>query len=111
MATLSYSGRIPIDTNADGTVPQAERDKLNTLLDEAITAYEGDQVVLRTAVVHFERGNDAIGTGDLPRAQVEVEANGDLGTLATVEDTLAQQVVQLGLEPDTETAKEAIQVE
>lgn len=110
MPTLSYSGRLSIETNSDGTIPQAERDKLHTLLDDAIAAYEGDDVTLRTAVVHFERNGAGVGTNDMPRAHVDLEAEGSIAELSTVEDTLAQQVVAIGLEPDVQTAKDSVQV-
>jgi hypothetical protein len=110
--TLSYSGRISIETNNDGTVPQAERDKIHTLLDDAIAAYEGDALTMRTAVAHFERdGGAAVGGNDMPRAHVELEASGSFSELSTVEDNLAQEVVNIGMEPDTATAKEAISVQ
>jgi hypothetical protein len=110
-ATLSYSGRIGIQTNDDGTIPQAERDKLHTLLDDAIAAYEGDQLVLRTAVVHFERDGAGLGDNDMPRAHVDMEASGGFSELGTVEENLAQKVVDIGMEPDLDSAKDAIQVE
>jgi uncharacterized alpha/beta hydrolase family protein len=111
MPTLSYSGRLSIETNSDGTIPQAERDKLHGLLDKAIQAYEGDQVTLRTAVVHFERNNQTVGETDMPRVHIEVQKEGSVSDLGTVEDNLAQEVVNIGMEPDTGTAKEAISVQ
>jgi len=110
-ATLSYSGRLSIETNDDGTLPQAEKDKLHTLLDDAIAAYEGDSVSMETAVVHFERESSTIGGNDMPRAHVDLKASGALGDLTTLEETLAQQIVGIGLEPDTQSAKEQIQIE
>jgi hypothetical protein len=110
-ATLSYNGRISIETNSDGTIPQVERDKLHTLLDDSIAAYEGDQLVLRTAVVHFERDGDGVGESDMPRAHVDLKASGTYNELGTIEDILAQKTVDIGLEPDTSTAKETIRVE
>ena len=108
--TLEYSGRLSIDTNDDGTIPQAEKDKLHTLLDDAIAAYEGDQVVLPTAVVHFEREDGTVGTDDMPRAHVELSASGSLSELETIETTLAQQIVAIGLEASETDAKDAITV-
>ena len=109
-ATLEYSGRISVSTNDDGTIPQAEKDKLHTLLDDTIAAYEGDQVVLRTAVVHFERDNNTVGDNDMPRAHVDIEASGSYSNLATIQDNLAQKVVGIGMEADVETAKDSIEV-
>jgi len=109
MPTLSYSGRLPVETNDDGTLPGAERTKLHDLLDDAINAYEGNDVVMRTAVAHFERDGD-VGASDMPRAHVELEAHGEIGELQTLETTLAQQVVGIGLEATEADAKDAIQV-
>lgn len=109
MPTLSYSGRLPVETNADGTIPQTERDKLHDLLDSAIGAYEGDDVVMRTAVAHFERDGD-VGRSDMPRFHVELEAHGEISELQTLEFTLAQQVVGIGMEASEAEAKDAIQV-
>lgn len=108
-AKLSYSGRMPVETNDDGTVPQAERDKLHALLDDAINAYEGDAVLLETALVHFERDGD-LGGSDMPRAHVDLSASGPLDDLGTVETSLATEIVNIGLEPDETTAKEKIEV-
>lgn len=110
-ATLSYSGRLSIETNNDGTIPQAERDKLHGLLDKAIQAYEGDQVTLRTAVVHFERNNQTVGENDMPRVHIEVEKEGSISDLGTAESTLAQAVVDIGMEPDLQTATDAISIQ
>jgi len=110
-ATLSYSGRTGIETDGDGTIPQSERDRLHSLLDDAIAAFEGDETTMRTAVVHFERDRDGAGQNGMPRAHVELETSGGLSELSRHEDTLAQQAVSIGLEPDVETAKSAIQVE
>ena len=110
-ATLSYSGRLLIETNDDGTIPQSEKDRLHTLLDDAIAAYEGDDVSMETAVVHFERQTDTIGGNDMPRAHVDLKARGALTELSTLEDTLAQKIVGIGFEPDVEAAKEQIQIE
>jgi|APHM01.1.fsa_nt_gi hypothetical protein len=110
-ATLSYDGRISIDTNDDSTIPQTEVDKLHALLDKAIAAYEGDSVVLETAVVHFERGDSTVGTDDMPRAHVSLSAEGDFANLASVEDTLANEIVGIGMETDIATAKDEIQIQ
>jgi hypothetical protein len=110
-ATLTYSGRIEIATNNDGTIPQAERDKLHALLDDAIAAYEGDQVVLRTAVVHFERNNRTVGEANMPRVHIEVEKDGSISELGSAESTLAQAVVDIGMEADLETATDAIGIQ
>lgn len=108
-ATLSYSGRMPVETNDDGTIPQTERDKLHALLDDSIGAYEGSTVTLRSAVIHFERDGSRAG-GDMPRAHVDLEARGDLTNLDTIEGDLATKVVGIGLESDLATAKDAIEV-
>jgi hypothetical protein len=100
---------MPVETNEDGTVPKAERDKLHALLDDAIDTYEGDAVLLETAVVHFERAGD-LGGSDMPRAHVDLSASGSLDDLGTVETSLANKVVNIGLEPDEATAKENIEV-
>ena len=110
-ATLSYSGRLSIETNSDGTIPQAESDKLHGLLDKAIQAYEGDQVTLRTAVVHFERNNQTIDNTDMPRVHIEVEKEGSISDLGTAESTLAQAVVDIGMEPDPQTATDKISIQ
>jgi hypothetical protein len=110
-ATLNYSGRIAIETNEDGTIPQVERDKLHALLDDAISAYEGDQVVLRTAVVHFERNNQTVDNTDMPRVHIEVEKDGSISELGSAESTLAQAVVDIGMEADLETATDAISIQ
>jgi len=135
MPKLTYSGRISVETeteenviqeeqtDADGNIiqqeeteivsewiPSSETDVLHTLLDDAIAAYEGDDVVLETAVVHFERSDD-IGRNDMPRAHVKLSAEGDISELSTVEDILAQEIVAIGFEANEADAKEAIQIE
>jgi len=110
-ATLSYSGRTGIETDGDGTVPQPERDRLHNLLDDAIAAFEGDKATMKTAVIHFERDRDGVGRNEMPRAHVELETSGGLSELSAHQDSLAQQIKSIGLEPDVETAKSAIEIE
>jgi len=110
-ATLTYSGRIGIETDGNNTVPQSERDRLHSLLNDAIAAFEGDKTTMKTAVVHFERDRDGVGQDEMPRAHVDLETSGGLSELSTHQDTLAQQIVSIGLEPDVETAKSAIEIE
>jgi len=108
MPKLQYSGRIPVETNDDGTVSKVERERLHRLLDDSLDAYEGDEIVMRTAVVHFERGGDV--NANMPRVHIEVEASGDLGQLTTVKDALATQVVGIGFEANKDAAKDEITV-
>lgn len=111
MPKLQYSGRLPVETNDDGTVPTNERERLHTLLDDALDAYEGDEIVMRTAVIHFERESEIGDGAGLPRVNIELEASGDLDQLSTVEDALATQVVGIGFEADKATAKDDISLE
>jgi len=69
-------------------------------------------VTLRTAVVHFERNNQTVGgTTDMPRVHIEVEKEGSISDLGTTESTLAQAVVDIGMEPDVQTATDAISIQ
>lgn len=106
---LTYSGRLSLETDSNGQLTMEAENRLHQLLDDAIGAYHGDQVSLETAVVHFERVG-AISDDSMPRAHVEISSQGTLAELETVEDTLAQAVVDIGLEPDLETAKAEITV-
>jgi hypothetical protein len=108
MPTLQYSGRYEIATT-DGTVDESEVTRLHDLLDQAIAAYEGTDITLETAVVHFERQNDRAG-GDMPRLHIDASREGTLSELATAEETLARAVVNIGMEPDIATAKDAIEI-
>jgi hypothetical protein len=108
MPTLEYTGRYEIRTT-DGTVDESEVTKLHDLLDEAIAAYEGTDITLETAVIHFERQRDREGQ-DMPRLHIDASREGPLSELATAEEALARAVVEIGMEPDLETAKDAIEI-
>jgi len=110
MPTLSYSGRLSIATNDDGTIPVTEQDKLDALLEDSINSYESIDIVMRSFVVHFER-EDSIDSTDMPRTHVDLEASGELAELETLETTLAQEVVSMGMEETITDAKEEIGVE
>jgi hypothetical protein len=46
----------------------------------------------------------------MPRIHIEAEREGPMSGLGTAESELAEAVVGIGMEPDIETAKEAITI-
>lgn len=110
MQTVSYSGRMQIQTGSDGSI--SNRDRLHTLLDDAIDAYEGDTVIVESAVIDFERpGGPAEGSADMPRVRVSLSSQGNTNELGSVIDGLSQTIATIGLEPDTESAASAINID
>jgi len=92
---LSYSGQIEVAQN----ITQQSKDLLEKLLetDSADTPISVDSGQVRP------RGDTAV-------LIVSLSAQGDISTLQSAQDTLANDVVALGLEESVEGAKDAISI-
>ncbi|WP_324757107.1 hypothetical protein [Haloarcula montana] len=103
MPTLSYSGRVAVATTTNGKLPAESAERMHTLLNKAITAYEGETVDLKKATVHFD--------GE-PIIEIEVASQAaELAELEAVQDELAQTVVEIGMEDSAADAAEKIRLD
>jgi len=93
MATLNYSGTADGLSKGHTTSLIAQTINLNGASD----GISVDSVSLRVT----ESG---------VRVMLSVSINGTVSELETLADTIAQGAVDLGLEPDTQTAREAISI-
>jgi hypothetical protein len=93
--SLSYSGEKIVESNAN----QQAHDLLDALLD----AHAADNAI-------------SVDTGQVRPQEselvliVSLSSKADMATLADVEQSLGRALVDLGVEPDTETAIESIQI-
>jgi hypothetical protein len=92
MATLTYSGEQTVDVSG-----------LRSLVGELETVHRNNSPLSIDAASMRIRGQDLYIT-------VSVSASGTLAELESLEETVAQGAVDLGFEPDLETAKEAVDV-
>jgi hypothetical protein len=95
MFNLSYSGDVQTESNHD--------QKAHDLLDALLATHNSDSPI--SVDVGQVRPGD-----DFHRVIVSLSAESDMSTLQSVETTLADELVALGVEPDGETAKEQIQI-
>jgi hypothetical protein len=92
---LSYSGRKTVTSNPN----QQAHELLNALFS-----------------VHEAENGIAVDVGQVRPQEskfllvVSLSASADMAKLETIETSLAQSLVELGVEPDTETATESIQI-
>jgi hypothetical protein len=93
--SLSYSGQKTVASNPT--------QQAHDLLDALLTLHDADSpIVVETGQVR-PQGSDLL-------LVVSLSANADMATLESVEASVAQSLVDLGVEPDTETAIESIQI-
>jgi hypothetical protein len=95
MFNLSYNGQKTVESD---TSKQA-----HDLLDALLTLHGADSPIAVDVGQVRPRG-------DALTLLVSLSADSDMDTLQSVEDTLAGELVTLGVEPDVETAKEHIQI-
>jgi hypothetical protein len=95
MLTLTYSGQR--------TVTQDKTQTAHNLLDKLLTLSNADTpITVDTGQIRPQ--------GDSLLIVVSLSAQADIATLQTVQDKLAQELVQLDVEPDTATAVDSIQI-
>jgi hypothetical protein len=93
--TLSYNGEKTVASNQ---IKQA-----HDLLDALLTLHNADSpVVVEAGQVRPQESNLLL--------VVSLSASADMATLESVQDSLAQSLVNLGVEPDIETATDSIRV-
>jgi hypothetical protein len=95
MLTLTYSGQQ--------TVTQDQAQRAHELLDALLTVHGN------STPVTVDNGGIRP-QGDTLLIVCTLSAQGDLGTIEAVQDELGTALVDLGLEPDTESATDAITV-
>jgi hypothetical protein len=92
---LSYSGQK--------VVASKQTQKAHELLDVLLSLHESDSPVA------VETGQMRPQESDLLLV-VSLSASADMATLENVQDSLAESLVDLGVEPDIETATDSIQI-
>jgi len=93
MATLNYSGEQTADVNG-----------IQSLIDEGVKLHNAD------TPVSIDSASLRLTDDGQIRFIASVSAEGAYADLAGLEDTVAQVAVDLGFEPDVETAREAVQL-
>jgi hypothetical protein len=97
MFDLSYNGQKRVESNP---TKQA-----HDLLDNLLNLHTADSPIdVDVGQVRPRDGGNALAL------LVSLSAESDMSTLQSVEDTLAGELVTLGVEPDVKTAKEQIQI-
>jgi hypothetical protein len=93
--TLSYSGQRTVESNAT--------QQAHELLDALLSLHETDNpITVDTGQVRPQESNLLL--------VVSLSASADMATLESAQDSLAQSLVDLGVEPDIETATDNIQI-
>jgi phage gp46-like protein len=93
--TLSYSGQKKVASNANR--------QAHELLDALLSVHKADNTItVDVGQVRPQQSNLLL--------VVSLSASADMTTLETMETSLAQSLVNLGVEPDTETAVKSIQI-
>ena len=92
---LSYSGQIEVEQNV--------KQQSKALLEKLLEADSADSPLSVDSGQVRPRGDTAV-------LIVSLSAQGDISTIQTVQDTLANDVVALGLEASVEDAKDAISI-
>jgi len=92
---LSYSGQIEVEQNV--------KQQSKALLEKLLEADSADSPLSVDSGQVRPRGDTAV-------LIVSLSAQGDISTLQTAQDALADDVVALGLEESVEDAKDAISI-
>jgi hypothetical protein len=92
MATLNYSGELTDDVSG-----------IQSTVSALVNAHRADNG-LRVDSISMRLGDNDL------RLIVSVSATGELSELENLEDVVAQGAVDLGFEPNVETAREAVQI-
>jgi hypothetical protein len=93
--SLSYSGQKEVASNPT--------QQAHDLLDALLTLHNADNpVVVETGQIR-PQGSDLL-------LVISLSASADMATLESVQDSLAQSLVDLGVEPDIATATDNIQI-
>jgi hypothetical protein len=93
--SLSYSGQKTVASNPT--------QQAHDLLDALLTLHNADNpIVVETGQVRPQESNMLL--------VVSLSASADMATLESVETSLAHSLVDLGVEPDIETATDSIQI-
>jgi hypothetical protein len=93
--TLSYSGQKTVASNPT--------QQAHELLDALLTLHNADSpIVVETGQIRPQESNLLL--------VVSLSASTDMATLESVQDSLAQSLVDLGVEADIKTATDNIQI-
>jgi hypothetical protein len=92
---LSYSGQKTVASNPN--------QQSHELLDALFSVHEAENTITVDIGQVRPQGSNLL-------LIVSLSARADMPTLESVETSLAQSLVELGVEPDTETATDAIQI-
>jgi hypothetical protein len=93
--SLSYSGQKKVESNPNK--------QAHDLLDNLLTLHNSDSpIVVETGQIRPQESNLLL--------VVSLSANADMATLESVQYSLAQSLVEIGIEPDIETATDNIQI-
>jgi hypothetical protein len=93
--SLSYSGQKTVASN--------QKEQAHDLVDALLTLHNADSpIVVETGQMRPQESNLLL--------VVSLSASTDMATLKSVEDSLAQSLVELNVEPDIETATDNIQI-
>jgi hypothetical protein len=93
--SLSYNGEKEVASNPT--------QQAHDLLDALLTLHNADNlIVVDTGQVRPQDSNLLL--------MVSLSASADMSTLESMESSLAQSLVELSVEPDIETATDAIQI-
>jgi hypothetical protein len=90
MATLNYSGRQTRDVQG-----------IQSLISQLVNVHRADNG-LRVDNISMRLGDNNL------RVLVSVSASGDLSELESLADAVAQGAVDLGFEPDIQTARDEV---
>jgi|APHM01.1.fsa_nt_gi hypothetical protein len=93
--SLSYSGQKTVASNPT--------QQAHDLLDALLTLHNADSpIVVETGQIRPQESNLLL--------VVSLSASADMMTLESMQDSLAQSLVELDVEPDIKTAIESIQI-
>jgi len=93
MATLNYSGEQTVDVST-----------AKSLIEQGVTLHNAD------SPVSIDSGSLRLTDDGQIRFIVSASAAGDYSKLQALEGEIAQAAVDLGFEPDVETATESVQL-
>jgi hypothetical protein len=93
--SLSYSGQKTVVSNPT--------QQAHDLLDALLALHDADSPIVVDAGQIRPQGSDLL-------LVVSLSASADMTGLKNVQDSLAQSLVDLGIEPDIETATDNIQI-
>jgi hypothetical protein len=93
--SLSYNGQKLVESNVN--------QQAHELLDALLTLHESDSAITVDIGQARPQGSNLL-------LLVSLSSHADMTTLDDAEQSLAQSLIDLGIEPDIETATESIQI-